>query len=187
MTANSIKEAAIRHFADTGYEGTALSAIALDVGIKKQSIYSHFKNKDELFLESYFEILNDEKDFILSYFQKQKGHPIDEMMFYFLFDIKNRFFNDSKIKFIFRTGFLPPAHLHDKVMNAFYCYLDELEKIFIDLFADLSNLKVDKNEAAIAFLGLLDSLLIELVYSGEERFQRRLNSSWPIYWSGITS
>lgn len=50
MTSDRIKEVSLRHFARNGYEGASLAHIADDIGIKKQSIYSHFKGKDELFL-----------------------------------------------------------------------------------------------------------------------------------------
>ncbi|GAA3322064.1 hypothetical protein GCM10020331_040450 [Ectobacillus funiculus] len=45
MTATRIKEAALARFAQFGYEGTSLSDIAHDVGIKKPSLYSHFTGK----------------------------------------------------------------------------------------------------------------------------------------------
>ena len=51
MSYDAIKKAALELFATQGYEGTSLSQIADKVGIKKQSIYSHFKNKDELYLQ----------------------------------------------------------------------------------------------------------------------------------------
>lgn len=49
MTANRIKAVALSHFARYGYEGTSLANIAQDVGIKKPSIYAHFKGKEELY------------------------------------------------------------------------------------------------------------------------------------------
>ena len=40
MTANRIKEVALTHFAKDGYEGSSLSAIATEVGIKTIHLYS---------------------------------------------------------------------------------------------------------------------------------------------------
>lgn len=56
-TKNKIINSSIKFFLDLGYDNTSLSAIAEDVGIKKPSIYYHFKNKEELFILSMTYIL----------------------------------------------------------------------------------------------------------------------------------
>lgn len=53
MKSDEIKEAALKYFTIHGYEGASLSIIAEEVGMKKQSIYSHFKGKDDLFCKFY--------------------------------------------------------------------------------------------------------------------------------------
>lgn len=42
MRKEEIKQAALTLFANNGFEGTSLADIAGVVGLKKQSIYSHF-------------------------------------------------------------------------------------------------------------------------------------------------
>lgn len=50
MTSNEdIKQAAFRIFAHQGYECTSMQDIAQAVGLKKQSLYSHFSSKQELY------------------------------------------------------------------------------------------------------------------------------------------
>jgi len=51
-TKNKIINSAIKFFLHLGYDNTSLGAIAEDVGIKKPSIYYHFKNKEDLFILS---------------------------------------------------------------------------------------------------------------------------------------
>ncbi|MBC7997762.1 MAG: TetR/AcrR family transcriptional regulator [Leptolyngbya sp.] len=46
---NQIIEAAIECFVDLGYEGTSMKAVAERAGVIKQTIYSHFENKEQLF------------------------------------------------------------------------------------------------------------------------------------------
>ncbi|MEX3715857.1 TetR/AcrR family transcriptional regulator [Cytobacillus horneckiae] len=50
MTDKQLKKVALIHFALHGYEGGSLTLIAKEVGIKKPSIYTHFKSKEELLL-----------------------------------------------------------------------------------------------------------------------------------------
>src|SRR4051794_28010577 len=49
----AIIAAAIRAFAEHGYEGTRVEAIATELGIAKGSIFAHFDSKAGLFLAAY--------------------------------------------------------------------------------------------------------------------------------------
>jgi AcrR family transcriptional regulator len=64
VSSNKIKKAALFHFANSRYDGTSLAIITSEVGIKKQSIYTHFANKDELFLTLMNEALIREQEYI---------------------------------------------------------------------------------------------------------------------------
>src|ERR1700691_1992164 len=48
-----IVDAAIRHFAERGYNAARVEDIASQLGIAKGSVFQHFKSKDGLFFESY--------------------------------------------------------------------------------------------------------------------------------------
>ncbi len=46
---HAIREAAARLFLDVGWGGTSMDAIAGEAGVSKQTVYSHFKSKEDLF------------------------------------------------------------------------------------------------------------------------------------------
>ena len=50
MRVDEIKRSALESFVVKSYEATTLDDIVKTIGIKKQSIYSHFKNKEAIFL-----------------------------------------------------------------------------------------------------------------------------------------
>jgi AcrR family transcriptional regulator len=52
-----ILSAAIRYFAEHGYESSRVGDIAAELGIAKGSVFQHFGSKDGLFLEAYKESL----------------------------------------------------------------------------------------------------------------------------------
>lgn len=187
MSAIELKKAGLLHFAQHGYDGTSLSLIAKEVGIKKQSIYSHFANKDELYLSILDEVIEDEKKYILNYFVQHKNLDFRTKLFQFLTDYSKRYEKEASMKFLLRNGFLPPSHLHEQIVKALYFYFDDIERIFIDNFqGDQALLSVPATDVAISYIALIDSVLIELLYSGNERFQRRLNACWTIFWQGIS-
>ncbi len=53
-----ILAAAIRYFAEHGYEAARVGDIAAELGIAKGSVFQHFGSKDGLFLEAYKESVN---------------------------------------------------------------------------------------------------------------------------------
>lgn len=69
-TKDRIVRAAIKNFLNYGYEKASLSTIAEEVGIKKPSIYHHFKNKDSIFEASI--------DYLLSSIEEKVNLPYEK-------------------------------------------------------------------------------------------------------------
>ncbi|WJH35772.1 TetR/AcrR family transcriptional regulator [Paenibacillus sp. CC-CFT747] len=131
MTSARIKQAALAHFAHKGYEGASLADIAGEVGIKKQSIYTHFKGKDELFLELYRDIYALELEFASRYFRDPAPPPVDEFLYRFLVRCRERYEQDDQTKFFLRVSFFPPPHLHEEISRLGCQYVDTLESLLL--------------------------------------------------------
>ncbi|MBM7650401.1 AcrR family transcriptional regulator [Bacillus ectoiniformans] len=192
MTSDQIKEAALKQFAKNGYEGTSLARIAEDVGIKKQSIYTHFKGKDELFLQLCRDAYEIELKWVNHFIECNTARPIEEFLFRFLSQCKERYEKDDSNQFWVRTAFFPPAHLNEEIMRNVYEYLDKLEKLLLPIIkkameeGEISSL-IGEQRATAAFLGVLDGIFVEMLYGGPERLQKRLDASWYLYWRGLSN
>lgn len=187
MTANQIKLVALKQFVDHGYNGTSLADIGDEVGIKKQSIYSHFKNKDALFLIVYDEAINHEITWIHDYFEKNSHQSLHDLLYHFLKQLKGRYLNDYHLGLLLRMAFYPPTHLHENVMQSFGKYLGAIEQILLQaISASKETLTVTSEQGMISYMTLLDGLIVELIYQGVDKFYNRLDISWQVYWRGIT-
>jgi AcrR family transcriptional regulator len=190
LTENRIKEVALSHFAHHGFEGASLANIAEEVGIKKASIYSHYKGKDELFLTLIRDVAEDEMRFFSSFFQTYSDLSLQDRLHRFLVHYKERYEYDDKTKFWMRMAFFPSAHLQDQILTHVYAYLDTFESFLIPIFQqaiDAGEIEaVDAEQAAVGYLGLLDSVLVEMLYGGPERFAKRLDACWHLYWRALT-
>ncbi|MBB5180719.1 AcrR family transcriptional regulator [Planomicrobium koreense] len=191
MTQQQLKEAALNRFAEHGYDGTSMAHIADDVGIKKQSIYTYFKGKDELFLQVCNEVMENELRTVVNFIEQNKARPIKEFLYDFLLHLKERYEQNADTKFWLRISFFPPAHLYDDVMKNVYSYLDKMEELLEPILEKAATEKqlsgtIDVQRATAAFLGILDGIFVEMLYGGPERLNKRLDASWHYYWRGIS-
>ncbi|MGE7765854.1 TetR/AcrR family transcriptional regulator [Peribacillus sp. NPDC096540] len=191
MKSNEIKEAALKFFTIHGYEGASLSLIAEEVGMKKQSIYAHFKGKDDLFLQ----VLRDAKETELSsklqYFSEIDSQSPEKDLYGFLQLVIDLFQKNEQLKFWLRMSFFPPAHLAKAIEKEVIDIEEKVQAILESKFQDWINAKLIVEDAAItptyAFLGVVDSILLELVYGNDEkRLKDKLTASWKVFWRGIS-
>lgn len=191
MKSNEIKEAALKYFTIHGYEGASLSQIAEEVGMKKQSIYAHFKGKDDLFLQ----VLRDAKETELSsklqYFRKVDAKNPEKDLYGFLQLVIDLFQKNEHIKFWLRMSFFPPAHLEKEIGHEVIDIEEKVQAILECKFHDWINAKLIVKDEAItptyAFLGVVDSILLELVYGNDEkRLNDKVTASWKVFWRGIS-
>lgn len=191
MTSQQIKEVSLKHFAQHGYEGASLAQIADDVGIKKQSIYTHFKGKDELFLQLCSDACENELRFVMNFIESNSARPLKEFLFDFLLKYIDRYEKCDSAKFWIRTAFFPPLHLYRQVMKHVYEYLDKLEELLLPIMKKAVakgevNATIGEQRATVAFLALLDGIFVEMIYGSPERLRRRLDASWYLYWCGLS-
>ncbi|MFF5995112.1 TetR/AcrR family transcriptional regulator [Lysinibacillus sp. KU-BSD001] len=184
MTLQKIKAAALKNFAENGYDGSSLAQIAEEVGIKKQSIYTYFKSKDMLFQTLYQDVLEQELAFMRD-FLATHDDVLQRKLFALLRAWEQRFQEQVATKFFIRTSFFAPQHLEAVITKHVYVYLDALEQLFSAYFAK-HPLAVRAEDAAIAYLALLDSLFVEMLYGGHARFERRLQAGWLVFWNGVS-
>ncbi|MGG3806263.1 TetR/AcrR family transcriptional regulator [Metabacillus fastidiosus] len=191
MKSNEIKKAALKYFTIHGYEGASLSLIAEEVGMKKQSIYAHFKGKDDLFLQ----VLRDAKETELSsklqYFSEIDSQNPEKDLYGFLRLVIDLFQKNEQLKFWLRMSFFPPAHLAKAIEEEVIDIEEKVQTILESKFQDWINANVIVRDAAktptFAFLGVVDSILLELVYGNDEkRLKDKLEASWTVFWRGIS-
>ncbi|MCM2603364.1 TetR/AcrR family transcriptional regulator [Rossellomorea marisflavi] len=186
MKSNELKAIALEQFALHGYQGASLSAIADKAGIKKQSIYSHFKSKEDLFIRAFEDSVQHELDFIDRYLARNEL-PIIHTLNQFLPSYLTRYGEDSNMKFFLRTSFFPPVELEEAIKEGTEKYITGLEALFVRLFERYGRFQSDitPEKASVTYLTILDGLLVELLYGRSERLEKRLEHSLEVFWKGI--
>ncbi|MBC1721700.1 efflux pump transcriptional regulator FepR [Listeria seeligeri] len=191
MRKEEIKQAALELFASNGFEGTSLADIAGVVGLKKQSIYSHFKDKDDLFLSIMKDAKSTEIDYYRAHLQDSDLSRPDLVLASLLFGVKNLYDTDAAFQFWLRYGFYPPKHLYDIVQAEISENVSQMEQDFTELFSTWMEKKLipeqDVETMKEAYMGILDAVIVEIVYVNEpQRTQKKITALWQIFWRGIT-
>jgi AcrR family transcriptional regulator len=190
MTANRIKEAAFFHFAKHGYAGTSLATIAADVGIKKPSIYAHFKGKEELYFTCLEEALRREQTFLQEHITKHEGDTTKEALYSLLVTYGERMMSTEEVKFWLMAFYFPPDIFREEITEKANEYIRAFGQAIMPLVkraVERGELRHDirVEDVVEAYLCLFDGLIIELTYGGYEKFQRRLQAAWSIFWRGV--
>lgn len=190
MKADLILQIAVSHFAKEGFEGASLSKIAEEVGIKKPSIYAHYKGKDDLFLSALQYSLHTQKAHLAAYFNSVKNEPLESILYgYFPWFAKESQDNEQ-MSFILRVAYFPPLKLEKEVGEFFNPFFDSMHRHLTRLLRERNRQEKilyseDFSNAALAYLTVSEGTMTELVYSGMQQYENRLQAVWPIFWRGL--
>ncbi|MBO1041178.1 TetR/AcrR family transcriptional regulator [Brucella pituitosa] len=174
-------EAAVNHFAVNGYDGASLNEIAQMVGIKKASLYSHFDGKDALFLQVLEDAVAVESAFATE--SLAAAVNIAGPGAAYVEAIADRYQASVHLRYLLRTVYLPPAQLKDAIGIAYEGFLDTLRYGFSQhlqttSFQSLSD--TDRARYGTAYIGIVESLFVELTYAGREPMETRREALWQI-------
>ncbi|MEC0238171.1 TetR/AcrR family transcriptional regulator [Paenibacillus kribbensis] len=185
-----IRKAALFQFATIGYEGASLSSIAGEVGIRKPSIYAHFQGKEDLFLQVARYAFQEQNLRIFEYFTERMDQSLEHTLHDFLFWMGQEYENNNTAKFMLRFSFFPPVSLYNDVLDIVNPFLDKMERKLTRRIRNTRDREpfghMEPVDMALAYMTLVDGIMVELLYSGSINYHRRLNAAWPIFWRGIT-
>lgn len=185
MSEHNLIKIAIKHFLKFGYEGTKLSHIAQEAGMKKQSLYFHFKNKDDLLLQVNKMVLEEEIDFLQFFFHRNIDLSLKEILYLLLLEYKKRYLNNDKNGFMFLLTFIPPDPLQNYFLQNYHLFLTHLKKLLKPKFEGESNLRINPDDGPTSFITLLDGLFTQLIFEKPKDFDNSLRIFWDIYWNGL--
>ncbi|AZV62545.1 TetR/AcrR family transcriptional regulator [Peribacillus frigoritolerans] len=191
MTKNEIKNISLSLFTKYGYEGTALSEIAKRVGIQKPSIYNHFKNKDDLFLCLFEEILEEHIQQVEQFVEEINTLSSEEKLKHILLDTCNYYKNhEDKATFLKRAMIFPPEHLKHILNESFLRSEESFSAILHAIFVegiDKKEIRQGKVENLImSYFCLIDGIFMEFSYYGKENMEPRIQNIWENFWYGLS-
>lgn len=181
-----LTEAAGSRFADLSYDEVSLSDIANDLGIRKASIYSHVGSKQALFLAVLDEAFQVETAFAQQCFDSEEASSLPGM--HYCETLPNRYTQSMYMRFLLRNAYVPPKSLSARVSISYEDYQQQLLRAFVSRLRQRSSgalTEPDLSQFGDAYLGIIDSLHVELIYAGVGRFGGRLHALQRLLFAGL--
>jgi|GEM_PF-4094 len=183
----AIIEAASELFANRGYEGMTMKEIARKVGIHVSSIYAHFKNKEDLFLQIYQSVLSGHLQLVADHTGLPDTRPTKEKLDYLLRSVIDYQMKEAgKMRIYIRLLLMPSGHFEQDTKDE----LLKLERMEHRMFADMIRKGMDRGEIrdgdseALAQLLILfmDGLFWEMQRYDEKLCLERFEQNWRQFW-----
>jgi AcrR family transcriptional regulator len=182
-SAQRICAVAAEHFAEVGYDASSLTHIAAGAGMRKPSLYAHFSSKDALFLAVLTTALEQEKAFVDQCFTEENTAQVPGQTYSTA--LVGRYRTSVHLRFLLRTVFAPPAEVHTVVHDGYTVFLAHLETLFRQRLRTQAHPSggavAAEEDLAQAYLGIVDSLHVELVYGTPAAAERRRQVLWAMF------
>ena len=136
--------------------------------MRKASLYAHFSNKDALFEQVLDIALAEQRAAAASAFASATGNetPGGE----YLSSLEARYSSSASFQFLLRTIYAPPLALQQLVVAKYRGFEEDLRALVLSV-PTLSGSKAA--ELAESYLGVVDSLQVELLYNSPGSYAAR--------------
>lgn len=190
MTITKIKAAALRLFAQKGYEATPLSEIAKEVGIKTPSLYAHFKSKEDLYFAIFEDVIQEHLEHVAVMEKLVEGKSIHDKLYTLLQDSCQTYLSSElSITFLKRAMLFPPESLQQELQRRFPESETALSAVLTVIFEEGIQEGILRRapigELLASYYCLLDGTFVQRHYYDRDDFERRIQSIWRLYWQGI--
>lgn len=116
-TKERIFQAALKIFAQNGYEGARIDKIANEVGINKASLYFYFKSKEDIFNELFQDIIRRYRDKMKMIVTNRKDLSIKDRLKTIYTEYLEYNWDNLEMEFWNRVYYLPPPSLRDEIIS----------------------------------------------------------------------
>ena len=180
---------AFEEFAQSGYH-TTLSQIGKRAGIKKQTIYNYFENKDDLL----HEVITQEIDTFYTAKTRElnqlMGLPPEEILKTIFFSICNYFKDTSKVRFwrwlimVESTDLFEKSRdlIRENEKNFYVCIQKVIGKEMMECAANEKDVFATVQVFVASIQGILDLMLL---YRDMYDPQILIENTWNFYWKSV--
>lgn len=189
-TKEIIKDVALPLFALKGYDGTTMNEIAELVGIKKASLYAHYKGKEELFFAIYEDIEQEYINVTREIISDCEGYVVEDKLKHMFVQYVGYYAQKPDVqKFWTQALFFTPSDVYRRFYDQIKAYQTTVEKWIEEIIAEGMHFKIipkdDPARILFAYLTFREGLLNGIIFLPEMNSEEHIRSMWSYFWMGI--
>lgn len=189
-TKDKIKQLALSLFAKKGYEGTTMNEIANGVGIKKASLYAHFKGKEDLFFAVYEDLAREYVSLMEQIMSDSENMEIEDRLYYIFEQYIIYYMRNPEVQSFWNqiTLFTPPDVYDRFFTHVKNCNLNVQEKMETIFEAGIRQGMIRKGKAkkmTISFWAIREGILNGMIMIPELKNEAYIKEYWKDFWLGI--
>jgi AcrR family transcriptional regulator len=188
-TKDKILQESLKLFSSKGYSGTSMNEIAEIVGIKKPSLYFHFKSKAEIFTKLFEVVVNDHMDEVEKLLDRIKDYSTKEKLYGFFKGYLEYCKESDYIEFWNRMYYFPPIEFQNEIYKRTAEVESNMEKELKMIIEDgMKNgeLKKDDSEKILTsyYYMLLGFMLSLNDYKGKA-IDKDVDRCMELFWGAV--
>jgi len=189
-TKENIKSIALTLFAKKGYEGTTMNEIANLVGIKKASLYAHFKGKEDLFFLVYEDLAQEYVNLMGQIMNVANSMKVQDKLYYMFEQYISYYINNPEVQaFWNQITLFTPSDIYDKFFfhasNYDFIVQQWIETTFIEGMSQGLIKNGDAQKMTVAYRAFREGLLNGMMVTSELENEENIRLLWEYFWFGI--
>lgn len=189
-TKEKIKSVALTLFAQKGYEGTTMNEIAGLVGIKKASLYAHFKGKEDLFFSVYEDLAQEYVNLMNRIINAANSMEVQDKLYYMFEQYISYYINNPEVQaFWNQVTLFTPSDIYDKFFphasNCDFIVQQWIETTFIEGMSQGLIRNGDAPKMTVAYRALREGLLNGMMVNSELKNDEHIRVLWEYFWFGL--
>jgi AcrR family transcriptional regulator len=189
-TKNRIVSAALALFSEKGYDGAGMEEIAKAVGIRKASIYSHFRGKEEILANVFDCALTEYSEYLNGIVPRAVKKDIKASLFEIFMNYVNYFMDQEKLNFWMKLYMTPPPFLREDILRRSYAIESAFMSNIHVFFQRASDMKVigsgNTHAMATAFYHLMTGLGMTASFYQLKSLRKMVKECIEVLWNGLS-
>jgi AcrR family transcriptional regulator len=189
-TRAAILEEAMKLFARDGYAGAGMAELARRVGVRKASLYAHYRGKKEIFRGVFTQVLEGYSAHLGRIESAaDPGASLRDRLAAIFSSYASYFSNADAMGFWYRAYMTPPAFMKGEIYRKSLAvelrFLRRLTRLFREAMAAKECRKQNAGHVATAFYQLLMGFGMAAAFYPSMNTQRAIRESVSVFWRGV--